>query len=89
MSDLGRPREKKARPGWRSWVIIILLVLLLIFAVQNLDPVPVEFLFWEGTVWAWVLVTVPFALGVLTGGLVRRGLRKLRKPEAVEGDAER
>jgi uncharacterized integral membrane protein len=89
MSELGRPKEKKPRPGWRSWVIIILLVLLLIFAVQNLQTVKVSYFGWSFDVWVWLLVVVPFALGVLMGGLVRRGVRKLRKPAPDEGKSER
>ncbi|MBU6278647.1 MAG: DUF1049 domain-containing protein [Actinomycetales bacterium] len=89
MSELGRPKEKKQRAGWRTWVTIILLVLLLIFAVQNLQTVRVAYFGWSFDVWVWLLVVVSFALGVLMGGLVRRGVRKLRKPEPVEGNSEK
>lgn len=89
MSELGRPKEKKQRAGWRTWVTIILLVLLLIFAVQNLQTVRVAYFGWSFDIWVWLLVVVSFALGVLMGGLVRRGVRKLRKPEPVEGNSEK
>jgi uncharacterized integral membrane protein len=84
VSELGRPKEKAKRPGWRTWVIIVLLVLLLIFAVQNLQTVQVDYFGWSFDMWVWLLVVIPFVLGVLMGGLVRRGVRKLRKPEPQE-----
>ena len=81
--ELGAPKQSKSIT-WRGVVIIIILALLLIFVVSNLQTVSVKILTWDVDVRAWALVMVPFVLGVLTGGLVRRGLRGLRKPKPVE-----
>ena len=93
MSDLGAPKSSRRELGtrkqtksitWRGAVIILILALLLIFMLSNLNVVPIHILFWQLDVWIWALVLIPFILGILTGGLVRRGLRGLRKPKPVE-----
>ena len=93
MSDLGAPKSSRRELGtrkqtksitWRGAVIILILALLLIFMLSNLNVVPIHILFWQLDVWIWALVLIPFILGILTGGHVRRGLRGLRKPKPVE-----
>lgn len=81
--ELGTRKQGRTITG-RGAIIIVILVLLLIFMLSNLGVVTVQVLFWQLDVWIWALVLIPFVLGVLTGGLVRRGLRGLRKPKPVE-----
>ena len=50
--------------------LIILLVLLVIFAIQNPQPVAVKFLFWEITTSAVISVLVSFVVGFLAGWLI-------------------
>jgi len=50
--------------------LVVLLLVLLIFALQNTQPVAVKFLFWETTVSAVLTILVSFILGALTGVLV-------------------
>jgi uncharacterized integral membrane protein len=69
------------RITWRGIVLIIIAVLLLVFAVQNLESAPVSFLGVEFSVQVWLLVVVSFVLGMLLGGIVRGAARGLRKPK--------
>jgi uncharacterized integral membrane protein len=69
------------RITWRGIVLIIIAVLLLVFAVQNLESAPVSFLGVDFSVPVWLLVVVTFALGMLLGGVVRGAARGLRKPK--------
>ena len=50
--------------------LIILLIFLVIFAVQNTQPVAVKLLFWEISTSAVLTILVSFVLGFLTGWLV-------------------
>ncbi|MEY2989629.1 MAG: hypothetical protein ACO3YU_08870 [Candidatus Nanopelagicales bacterium] len=74
-----RPDKKGVTLGWRGIVLIIIAVILLVFAVQNLQTAPVNFLGATVDVWVWLLVIASFILGMLLGGTVRAGARKLRK----------
>jgi uncharacterized integral membrane protein len=69
------------RLTWRGIVLILFGVLLLVFAVQNLESAPVSFLGVQFSVPVWLLVLVSFILGMLLGGIVRGTARKLRKPK--------
>jgi uncharacterized integral membrane protein len=50
--------------------LVVLLAVLLIFAIQNTQPVAVKFLFWETTVSAVLTILSSFFLGALTGWLL-------------------
>jgi uncharacterized integral membrane protein len=50
--------------------LVVLLLILLAFALQNTQPVAVKFLFWETTVSAVLTILVSFVLGGLTGVLI-------------------
>lgn len=72
--------QKGMRITWRGIVVIVIVVALIVFGVQNLESAQVKFLGMEFSVPVWLLVSGTFALGVLLGGLVRGTARKLRKP---------
>jgi uncharacterized integral membrane protein len=79
MNDVKGPsRRAGMRITWRGIVVVLLVVLLLVFAVQNLQSAPVNFLGATLQLPVWVLVVASFILGVLLGGLVRGAARKLR-----------
>jgi len=50
--------------------IIVLLILLLIFAIQNTQPVVINFLFWQIFTSSVVSILVSFIIGLLTGCLL-------------------
>lgn len=75
-----KPPKKGVTLTWRGIVMIVIAVILLVFAVQNLQSANVYFLGLEFSVWVWLLVIGSFLLGMVLGGLVRAGARKLRKP---------
>jgi uncharacterized integral membrane protein len=77
----GPPQKKGVTITWRGIVLIIIGVVLLVFAVQNLQLADVKFLGAEVQVWVWALVVGSFALGMVLGGMVKTGARKLRKPK--------
>jgi len=60
--------------------LIILLVFLVIFAIQNTQPVAVKILFWEISTSAVLSILVSFLIGFLTGwllGVVKLGAKKI------------
>jgi uncharacterized integral membrane protein len=79
MSDFGNPQEPKKRSTGRMILSIVILVVSLSFIFSNWESVPLRFL-WLSTpslpMWLWLLLT--FAAGVLLGGVVRGGIRKMR-----------
>lgn len=84
--ELGRrPDKKGVTVTWRGVVLIIVGVLLLVFAVQNLQTATVNFLGGQIDVWVWLIVVVTFILGMVLGGVVKAGARKLRKPQPPTG----
>ena len=50
--------------------IIILLIVLAIFAVQNTQRVTISFLFWDVTTSAVLTILISFVIGFLIGWLV-------------------
>ena len=51
--------------------LILLLLILLVFALQNTQTVAIKFLFWEVTTSAVLTILISFVLGVLSGWLIR------------------
>jgi len=80
-----KPEKKGVTLTWRGIVLIVIAVILIVFAVQNLQSAQVFFLGLEFSVWVWLLVVGSFLLGMLLGGVVRAGARKLRKPKPPAG----
>lgn len=88
----GRPEEQKAGPAstgvaWGAIFLLLGIALVVIFAVQNTNPVPVEFLWMEGEfpLAMIILVTVGVII-VLTelAGLTYRRRRRRRQAEREE-----
>ena len=50
--------------------LVVLLIFLLIFAVQNTQPVDVKLLFWTISTSAVLTIIVSYLIGFLTGWLV-------------------
>lgn len=79
MNDVKGPTRKAGmRITWRGAVVVLFAVLLLVFAVQNLQSAPVNFLGATLQLPVWLVVVASFILGMLLGGVVRGAARKLR-----------
>jgi len=82
MSDFGSMQPPKKRSVGRMIVTILILAVSLSFIFSNWESVPLKFL-WLSTpslpMWLWLLIT--FAVGVLLGGVVRGGIRKMRNKD--------
>ena len=87
MSQQPQPRTRRSRSVQIRWtpkliLFVILLVLALIFFLQNLGHVDVRLLFWEvrmRLVWALLIFTL---VGAILGWLapkLRSGLRRIRR----------
>ncbi len=59
--------------------LVILLVFLVIFAIQNPQPVAVKFLFWEITTSAVICILASFVVGFLVGWLISLFRRQDKK----------
>ncbi|MEZ5116564.1 MAG: hypothetical protein R2737_09885 [Candidatus Nanopelagicales bacterium] len=82
MSDESRqqrvaPHGSTGGLSGRAVAVAAIVVVLVVFLVQNLQSSSVQFLWLDFSLPTWLLVLIVFALGVLLGGLVRGGLRKL------------
>ena len=60
--------------------IIVLLVLLLTFAIQNTQPVVLNFLFWQISTSSVLSILVSFVIGLVTGCLLMIGRTKKKSP---------
>ena len=61
--------------------IIVLLIFLLIFAIQNIQPVVLNFLFWKISTSSVVSILVSFVIGLLAGCLLMMiGRMKKKSP---------
>jgi len=92
-SDERRPPEKERPPptstgiAWGAIVLLLGIALVVIFAVQNTDPVPVTFLWMEGEFSLAIVILIALgAIIVLTEmvGLSYRKRRRTRRAEKEE-----
>ncbi len=68
---------------------LVLLLLVIIFAVQNYEPVPIKFYFWTVRVSTGLLVAAVFVAGVLIGLLTasfanKRKLKKIKEESKLK-----
>lgn len=73
------------KPGtkvtWRGVILVLIAIVLVVFAVQNLNSAEVTFFGLDFSIPVWLLVLGSFLLGMLLGGAVKGTARKLRKPK--------
>lgn len=69
----------------RPIVLIVLVGLVLVFAVQNVADVEVQFLIWAFSMPRAILIAVVFALGVLIGWILNGLSRRKRQASAPPG----
>ncbi len=62
------------------WFLIIVIIFVVVFSVQNADAVLVRFAVWEGNISLAILMISTFLLGLIFGALYSYfGLRKQKK----------
>ncbi len=62
------------------WFLIIIIIFVVIFSVQNADAVLVRFAVWEGNISLAILMISTFLLGLIFGAVYSYfGLRKQKK----------
>lgn len=81
MSEFGKAATESKRISARGVISIIILVIAVIFMAQNTTDVEIKIIGYSFTVWLWALILVVFLLGMILGGAVRAGVRKLRGAE--------
>ena len=81
MSEFGKAATEGKRVTVRGVISIIILIIAVIFMAQNTTDVEIKILGFSFTVWLWALILVVFLMGMILGGAVRAGVRKLRGAE--------
>ncbi|MDD2817343.1 MAG: LapA family protein [Candidatus Nanopelagicales bacterium] len=71
--------KKKFNGRMISGVVIAIVALIII--VQNTASAEIKFLGWSWNMPIWLILVIMFVLGMLLGGAVRSGVRKLRGAE--------
>lgn len=56
--------------NWKLGVVIMLLLVLLVFTLQNYESVKVRFLFWEFQTSGSILIFASLFIGIVTGLIV-------------------
>jgi uncharacterized integral membrane protein len=64
----------------KIWGVVILLILLVIFCLQNTQSTTIKFLFWEANTSGALLIIITFIVGLAIGWL----LATLKKPKTKE-----
>lgn len=59
-------------------IFLIVILIIVVFTVQNSDPIPVRFWFWDSSLPASVLLTIAFIIGAVFGILMSIPSRKKR-----------
>lgn len=72
----------------RPIVSFVLIGIVLVFAVQNVADVEVQFLIWSFALPRAILIVVVFALGMLIGWILH-SLRIRKRPPAAPADGAR
>lgn len=87
-----RPNDRSSKdwtvrregPGGAVIVLVAVLVLLLVFVLQNTESVRVDFLFWSGRWPLWVVIAIAAVLGLAAGWIVSVVRRRRQRRD---GDA--
>lgn len=67
-----RPMAKRKGKQIRTWVAIILTIIVLVIVLQNWQHLSITILFWNFQVRGFILLPFIFLVGVVVGYIVRR-----------------
>lgn len=82
-----QPTTEEARPGgfpWGVFVSLALAVLLVVFAVQNTQPVELRFLWWVGEFPLVVIIVAVAITAIVLTSIIAVVLRRRRRRRAEE-----
>jgi uncharacterized integral membrane protein len=77
--------ERREGPSTKLIVLAAVVVLLVVFVVQNTDRAQIDFLFWNGEFPLWTMIVVAAVLGLIGGWVIGR----IGSAERRARDAER
>ena len=69
---------RKEGPGGKVIILLVALVLLGLFVLQNTEEIRIDFLFWHGRWPAWIVILLVALLGLIVGWIIAsaRGRRR-------------
>jgi uncharacterized integral membrane protein len=76
--------ERREGPSTKLIVLAAVVILLVVFVLQNTDRAQIDFLFWNGRFPLWTMIVVAAILGVIGGWVIGRiggAERRARKAE--------
>jgi|GEM_PF-2582311 len=76
MTKTTAPLPTKKPISAKQIITILISILIVIFALQNIEMTEVKFLFWKITVSRVLIILGSFVIGILVGGYVKKWLRK-------------
>jgi len=79
-----RPVEKSTGIAWGVVVLFVGIALVVVFAVQNTDPVPITFLWMDGRFSLAIVVLVTVGAAILVTELVGISYRRRRRRRRAE-----
>lgn len=70
--------------NFRNISVLILLALFVIVSLQNVEIIPVHFLFWKVDISKLLLLIITLVIGILIGMIIPGFLKKSGKEEHIE-----
>jgi len=70
--------------NFRNISVLILLALFVIVSLQNVEIIPVHFLFWKVDISKLLLLIITLVIGILIGMIIPGFLKKSKKEEQIE-----
>jgi len=72
------------RMNFRNLSVLILIALFVILSLQNVEIIPVHFLFWKVDISKLLLLIITLVIGILIGMIIPGFLKKSKKEEQIE-----
>lgn len=72
--------------GVKEFLLILLVIFMVIFSIQNIQPVGIQFLFWQVSAPAVLAIGICFLIGFLTGWFFRWSQRDRKGDRAPDED---
>ena len=70
--------------NFKSISILSLLAIFIIVSIQNVEVIPVHFLFWKVEISKLLLLIITFVIGILVGMIIPGFFSKSKKEEQIK-----